>query len=133
MHFASAFRGESGFCRSLRLNFAREGSGIAFALESFAPLTRAKAGRARTERHIERFLMINENIAKGKWNELKGNIQKAWGNLTSDELDKTEGDMTRIAGILQQKYGFGQEEARKKLNDVIARFGSNNIDESTKH
>jgi uncharacterized protein YjbJ (UPF0337 family) len=68
--------------------------------------------------------MINENVAKGKWNEIKGTIQKAWGNLTSDELDKTEGDMTRIAGIIQKKYGIGQEDARKSLNDVIAQFGS---------
>jgi uncharacterized protein YjbJ (UPF0337 family) len=76
--------------------------------------------------------MINENIAKGKWNELKGSIQKAWGNLTSDELDKAEGDITRIAGIIQQKYGLSQEDARKSLNNVIARFGKN-ANESTKH
>lgn len=76
--------------------------------------------------------MISENIAKGKWNELKGNIQKAWGNLTSDELEKTEGDLTRIAGILQQKYGMTQEDARKRLNDVIARFGNSNS-EDTRH
>lgn len=67
--------------------------------------------------------MINENIAKGTWNEIKGRIQKVWGDITSDELDKTEGRMTSVTGILQRKYGWSQEEARKRLNDVVNQFG----------
>lgn len=66
--------------------------------------------------------MINENYTAGKWKEIKGSLQKAWGNLTSDELDKTEGDATKIAGILQSKYGLAQEDARSKLHDIFSRF-----------
>lgn len=69
--------------------------------------------------------MINENIAKGKWNEVKGKIRKAWGDLTEDDLESTKGDFTSLTGMIQKKYGIAQEEARKKLNEVVAGFGEN--------
>lgn len=33
-------------------------------------------------------MKVNENTTKGKWLEMKGDIQKAWGKLTDDDLDK---------------------------------------------
>lgn len=63
--------------------------------------------------------MINENIAKGSWTELKGKIQKAWGDLNSDELEKTKGDLNTISGMIQKKYGLKQEEIRGKLNAFL--------------
>lgn len=63
--------------------------------------------------------MMNENIAKGKWNEVKGKLQRAWGDLTGDELEATKGDFNSISGLLQKKYGLAQEDARSKLNQLI--------------
>lgn len=76
--------------------------------------------------------MINENIAKGKWNELKGKIQKAWGNLTDDELESSKGDVNSLSGMIQKKYGIAQEEARTKLNEMVSSFGEKNEDETPK-
>ncbi|MGZ3695745.1 MAG: CsbD family protein [Bdellovibrionota bacterium] len=67
--------------------------------------------------------MINENIAKGNWKEFKGKIQKAWGNLSEDELESSKGDLNSLSGMIQKKYGIAQEEARRKLNDLVAGFG----------
>ncbi len=64
--------------------------------------------------------MINENIAQGKWKELKGRIQQAWGDLTDNELEQTKGDMTTIAGMIQQKYGTAQEKVRQALNKLAS-------------
>jgi len=64
--------------------------------------------------------MMNKNIAGGNWKELKGRIQSAWGKLTDDELETTKGDLTAVAGLIQQKYGKMQEDARQKLNDWFA-------------
>ena len=68
--------------------------------------------------------MINENIAKGSWKEIKGKIQSAWADLSSDDLEKTKGDLTSISGMIQKKYGMKQEEARQKLNDLVSKIGS---------
>ena len=64
--------------------------------------------------------MINDNIAGGNWKELKGRIQSAWGKLTNDELETTKGDAMVIAGLIQQKYGTAQEEARVKINELFS-------------
>lgn len=63
--------------------------------------------------------MINENLYRGNWNELKGRIRSAWGKLTDDELETAKGDMTKIGGLIQKKYGSFQEDARAKLNDLF--------------
>jgi uncharacterized protein YjbJ (UPF0337 family) len=65
---------------------------------------------------------LNENTVKGKWLEIKGDVQKAWGKLTNDELDKTEGDMKAISGLIQQKYGEAEKNYDKKLSDIFHRF-----------
>jgi uncharacterized protein YjbJ (UPF0337 family) len=67
-------------------------------------------------------MKISENVLKGKWLEIKGDIQKAWGNLTDDELEKTKGDMKSIQGLIQQKYGKAQENYETKLSDIFKRF-----------
>lgn len=65
---------------------------------------------------------INENLLKGKWNELKGEVQKLWGRLTDDELEQVKGDAKSLHGIVQQKYGIKEEEFREKVNGIIDSF-----------
>lgn len=65
---------------------------------------------------------LNENVVKGKWLEIKGDVQKAWGLLTNDELDKTAGDMKAISGLIQQKYGKAESGYDKKLSEIFHRF-----------
>lgn len=67
-------------------------------------------------------MTINENIIKGKWIEMKGELQKAWGKLTDDELEKTKGDIKAISGLIQQKYGETQEKSNGKLAEIFKRF-----------
>lgn len=64
--------------------------------------------------------MINENIAKGQWKAVKGTIQRAWGRLTDDELDQTQGNLRQIEGLIQKRYGESQETVREKINSFIA-------------
>lgn len=75
--------------------------------------------------------MLNENILKGKWKEIKGEIQKAWGNISGDDMDKASGNVKSLAGLVQKKYGLAQSEAEQKINSIIARFGDSEKDESS--
>ena len=65
---------------------------------------------------------VNENVIKGKWLEIKGDIQKAWGKLTDDELEQTKGDAKSIGGLIQQKYGQEQGAYGEKLDEIFKRF-----------
>lgn len=59
---------------------------------------------------------LNNDILKGKWEQVKGNVQKEWGKLTNDDLDQIKGDSKVLAGKLQEKYGMTKEEAEKAAN-----------------
>lgn len=63
---------------------------------------------------------FNESTLKGKWTEMRGEIRKAWGKLTDSELDQTKGDLTAIAGLLQQRYGERKEHYSQKLAEMFA-------------
>ncbi|MDD4976123.1 MAG: CsbD family protein [Bacteriovorax sp.] len=65
---------------------------------------------------------LNEDTAKGKWLEIKGEVQKTWGKLTNDELDKTKGDIKIISGLLQQKYGKAEKDYNEKLSNIFKRY-----------
>ncbi len=60
---------------------------------------------------------MNKDILEGKWEQVKGNIQKKWGKLTDDDLDVINGDATILAGKLQEKYGLTKDEIQKELKD----------------
>lgn len=70
-------------------------------------------------------MKINENTTKGKWLEIKGDVQKAWGKLTDDDLEKSKGDMKKIAGLIQQRYGETQKSSSEKLADIFKRYEKN--------
>ena len=60
---------------------------------------------------------MNEDIIKGKWKQVKGEVQKQWGKLTNDDLDVIEGDSKKLVGKIQERYGISREEAEKEVND----------------
>lgn len=47
---------------------------------------------------------------KGSWNELKGKVKQAYGDLTEDDLKYEEGKDDELLGRLQQKTGKGRDE-----------------------
>jgi uncharacterized protein YjbJ (UPF0337 family) len=55
---------------------------------------------------------------RGGWNELKGKIKQAYGDLTDDDLVREEGKDDELLGKLQQKTGKGRDELVKWLNDL---------------
>lgn len=62
---------------------------------------------------------MNQDVLTGKWNEIKGEIRKAWGNLTGDEIEQTKGDFKSIQGLIQQKYGDTQESITQRLGRIV--------------
>jgi uncharacterized protein YjbJ (UPF0337 family) len=63
--------------------------------------------------------MANENILKGKWKQLKGEVQEKWGKLTDDEVERMEGNRTELVGHIQERYGKSIEEAEEEVNEWL--------------
>lgn len=65
----------------------------------------------------ERMFLMNTDMFEGKWEKLKGNVQRQWGKLTDDDLDVIEGDTKILVGKLQERYGMTKEAAEKEVEE----------------
>ena len=64
---------------------------------------------------------MNSDILSGKWQQLRGEIQKTWGELTDDDVERAEGSAEKLAGVLRERYGWTREEAVKKVAGFLDR------------
>lgn len=62
---------------------------------------------------------MNEDILKGKWNQLVGDAKSKWGKLTEDDLKEVEGDRQKLAGKLQETYGYTRQEAERSVDEFM--------------
>ncbi|MEI6948720.1 CsbD family protein [Paraflavisolibacter sp. H34] len=53
---------------------------------------------------------MDELEIKGKWNEMKGKVKQAYGDLTDDDLAYQEGKEEELYGRLQHKLGKTRDE-----------------------
>ena len=61
--------------------------------------------------------MMDNNVFKGKWTQMKGEAKKQWGKLTDDDLDVINGEKDKLIGKLQEKYGHTREQAETEYNN----------------
>lgn len=59
---------------------------------------------------------MNQDILKGKWNQVVGEIKAQWGDLTDDELTEIDGNRQKLMGKLQEKYGYTRDEAERQVD-----------------
>jgi uncharacterized protein YjbJ (UPF0337 family) len=63
---------------------------------------------------------MNTDILKGKWNQMKGTVRTRWGKITDDDVAQIQGDVEKMIGKLQERYGYNRQQAEKELNDFLS-------------
>ena len=58
---------------------------------------------------------MNQDIIKGQWKQLSGNIKQHWGKLTDNDLKVAEGSMEYLTGKVEERYGIAHDEAEKQV------------------
>jgi uncharacterized protein YjbJ (UPF0337 family) len=66
-------------------------------------------------------MAVNSDVIKGKWNQIKGEARKQWGQLTDDEWDQIAGERDKLVGKLQEHYGWTREQAEREAEDFYNR------------
>src|SRR5881628_2485317 len=51
----------------------------------------------RHTKHGRRRYAMNQDIVKGKWKQMRGQVKEWWGKLTDDDLDRIDGTMDKLA------------------------------------
>lgn len=62
---------------------------------------------------------MNEDILRGKWLKMRGQVKEWWGLLTDDDLDRIDGNVDQLAGALQERYGYAREEAEREIEQRL--------------
>ena len=61
---------------------------------------------------------MNQDQAKGKWDQIKGRAKEAWGALTDDDFKIAEGSVEKLYGVIQEKVGDSKEAIQTKLAQI---------------
>lgn len=60
---------------------------------------------------------MNKDELQGKWLQIRGAVKTQWGKLTNDDLDQVNGNLERLVGLVQERYGYARERAAKEVED----------------
>lgn len=53
--------------------------------------------------------MVNEQVLRGNWNEIRGKLRERYGQLTNDDVREFEGNIDHLVGLIQQKTGESRD------------------------
>jgi uncharacterized protein YjbJ (UPF0337 family) len=55
----------------------------------------------------------------GKWNQYVGEAKVTWGKLTDDEILKSEGNMQKLGGLVEERYAISREKADEQVKKFL--------------
>ena len=64
---------------------------------------------------------MNTDQIEGKFRQWKGAAKAQWGKLTDDELTQAQGNAEKLAGFVQERYGYAKERAREEVDQFLAK------------
>ena len=62
---------------------------------------------------------MSPEVLKGKWHQLKGDVTTKWGRLTDDDLGVVNGDVEKLVGRVQERYGYARDDAKREVDAFI--------------
>ncbi len=59
---------------------------------------------------------MNELLMEGRWKRMRSSAKLWWNKLTDRDLDGIHGQVDKLAGTLQAKYGYTREQADAEID-----------------
>jgi len=56
---------------------------------------------------------------KGRWAQHIGAAKVAWGELTEDEILKTDGHLQKLSGMVQERYAITRDAADQQVKNFF--------------
>jgi len=60
---------------------------------------------------------MNNDIIKGKWKQISGELKQKWGKLTDNDLTYAEGTRDYLSGKIQERYGIAKDAAEEQIKE----------------
>jgi uncharacterized protein YjbJ (UPF0337 family) len=68
--------------------------------------------------------MVNAQVIKGQWNEVRGQLKKKWSQLTDEDLKFANGNIDQLVGVIQRRTGEAREAIEQFLDSLTAHGAS---------
>ncbi len=68
---------------------------------------------------------MNKDILGGYWKQLRGQARQTWGKLTDNDWQQIAGNKDKLAGMLQERYGWSKAKADAEVNDFLTKSEAN--------
>jgi uncharacterized protein YjbJ (UPF0337 family) len=65
---------------------------------------------------------MNSETLKGKWHEVKGSLRQQWGRLTDSDFDEIGGNLEKLVGRLQKRYGYSKDQAQREVDEAVKKL-----------
>ncbi len=63
---------------------------------------------------------FNEQVLRGNWKQLKGEVKAKWASLTDDDLQFVDGNVDKLIGKIQQKTGEAKSAIEEFFGDALS-------------
>lgn len=60
-------------------------------------------------------------LLKAQWKKMRGKIKEQWGDLTDDDLDKVDGQLDQLIGVIQEKYELTRAKAESEVTQFLTK------------
>ena len=58
---------------------------------------------------------MNNDTIKGQFDQFIGAAKSQWGKLTDDDFMRVSGDLQKLKGAVQERYGITKDEAENQV------------------
>jgi uncharacterized protein YjbJ (UPF0337 family) len=68
-------------------------------------------------------VVMNDDVFKGQWRQMRGSLKSWWGRLTDDDLEEIGGQKDKLVGLVQERYGQTRDEAERDVERRLSEYG----------
>jgi len=62
---------------------------------------------------------ITDKVFAARWTLVRSKMHVRWNRLTEEDINQIDGNHDKLIGLLQERYGLGEEKAEDDLQDYL--------------
>jgi uncharacterized protein YjbJ (UPF0337 family) len=66
---------------------------------------------------------MDQDIFASQWQQMRGTLKAWWGKLADSDFDRIGGQMDKLIGLLQEKYGYARAQAQHEVEQRMKEYG----------
>ena len=65
---------------------------------------------------------MQSDVLRAKWKKFRNEVNYHWAQLSSDDLDRIDGQRDNLVFLLERRYGFARRRAEREVERVVSEF-----------